>query len=262
MQHNTAEAIVLDVLDLHDYDRIVVFLTRWKGQKRGVAQGARRKYSRFGGQLQPLAKVKVSWREKDGRELVRISSVEMIRPAEPLQSDLEGLLLSSYLRDHIMEFAQEDDPDDHLYRLLDATILALLEGVDRNLATRYFEAWVLRLAGIFPAPWRCPECEQLLPKVGAVLPPHADGLVCSDCAGSGGLSVDTNVLEFLLRIGRHDLTSLADSVPQGTILDRVAELCALVRRRFLQHELKSYSVIRETLQGLEQNSRANISVKE
>ena len=33
-------------------------------------------------------------------------------------------------------------------------------------------------------------------------------------------------------------------------LEQVEELCAQIRRRFLQHELKSYQVIRETLEGL------------
>ena len=127
MELHTAEALVLDVMDLHDYDRILTFLTRWQGKKRGVARGARRKYSRFGGQLQPLAKVSVTWHEKAGRDLGRISSVEMIRAAESLQQDLEGLLLSAYLRDHMLEFAQEDEPENHLYRLLDSTLEALLE---------------------------------------------------------------------------------------------------------------------------------------
>jgi len=39
----TAEALILDVFDLHDRDRIVTFLTREQGKKKGVAQGARTK---------------------------------------------------------------------------------------------------------------------------------------------------------------------------------------------------------------------------
>ena len=158
MQLQTAEALVLDVADLHEYDRIVTFLSPEQGKKRGVAQGARRKYSRFGGQLQPLAKVTVTWFEKEGRELVRIRSVELERSASRLQQDLEGILLGSYLADHMLEFAQENEASDLLYRLLDSTLEALMEGVDRPLATRFYEAWMLRLAGIFPAPRECPQC--------------------------------------------------------------------------------------------------------
>ena len=51
MSLTSAEAILLDVVDLHDRDRIVTFLTRERGKLRGVARGARRKYSRFAGQL-------------------------------------------------------------------------------------------------------------------------------------------------------------------------------------------------------------------
>jgi DNA repair protein RecO (recombination protein O) len=142
----SAEALILDVTDLHDRDRVVTFLTREHGKRKGVAKGARVKHSRFGGQLQPLAKAQVAWFEKEGRELVRLSSVELLRTAHPLQTDLEGILLGSYLADHLLEFAQEGEASDHLYRLLDATIEALLRGVDRDLAARYFEAWVLRAA--------------------------------------------------------------------------------------------------------------------
>ena len=158
MQLQSSDAIILDVVDLHDYDRIVTFLTRTHGKKRGVARGARRKYSRFAGQLQPLAKVHVAWLEKEQSELVRVSSVELERSPSGLHNDLEGILLGSYLADHMLEFAQENEANDHLFRLLDSTLDALLADVDRALAARYYEAWVLRIAGVFPAPRECPGC--------------------------------------------------------------------------------------------------------
>ncbi|HXM70106.1 MAG TPA: DNA repair protein RecO, partial [Thermoanaerobaculia bacterium] len=106
---HTSEALLLDVRDLAERDRIVTFLTRERGKKSGVAQGARAPHSRFAGQLQPLAKVQITWFEKPGRDLVRISSVELVRPVHRLQADLEGILLGSYLADHMLEFAQEDE---------------------------------------------------------------------------------------------------------------------------------------------------------
>lgn len=250
MDLQNAEAIVLDLYDLHDYDRIVTFLTRCQGKKRGVARGARRKHSRFAGQLQPLSTIGVSWLEKDGRDLVRISGVELIRAPTGLQRDLEGMLLSAYLRDHMLEFAQEHESEDHLFRLLDSTISALDEGVDRNLATRYFEAWILRLAGVFPAPVCCPVCGSELRQVGAVLPAQSEGLVCLGCSDVGGLVVEPPVLEFLLRISRGSLNEIAQDPPEQETLVQLDRLCSRVRRSFLQHELKSYDVIRETLQSL------------
>jgi len=249
VQLREAEALLLDVVDLHDADRIVSFLTREHGQKRGVARGARRKHSRFAGQLQPLAKVRVHWFEKEGRELVRISNVELLRPAHRMQQDLEGILVGGYLAGHVIEFAQEDEPNEHLYRLLDSTLEALIQGTSRDLAARYFEVWVLRLQGIFPPPRECPSCGREFGEDGAVLPQNGDALICPDCAGEsrGGLRVAPEVLGFLRRSGRENLERLALRPPPERVLRRVEELCGNIRRHFLHRELRSYEVLKQSL---------------
>lgn len=251
MRTLTATAILLDVRDLHDRDRVVSMLTAEHGKKRGVARGARRKYSRFSGQLQPLAKVRVTWFEKEASELVRISGVELERPAHRLQADLEGFLVGSLLAEHMLEFAQENEASDHLFRLLDATLEALLAGVDRAVAARYFEAWVLRLAGIFPAPGECPLCGRpFAPGQAAVLPAGGEALLCGDCArGAGGgaagaLAVRPQVLDLLRRIGRESLPRVAASPPDRRVLAEVEALCGRIRRPFLGRELRSYEVMR------------------
>jgi DNA repair protein RecO (recombination protein O) len=243
----TAEALILDVRDLHDRDRIVTFLTREHGKTSGVAKGARVKHSRFGGQLQPLAKVQVTWFQKEGQDLGRISSVELVRTAHLLQTDLEGNLLGAYLADHMLEFAQEGETADHFFRLLDSTIQALLAGVDRDLATRYFESWILRLAGVFPAPHACPECGSPFPPEGAMLPRSGEMLLCLDCGGRSGFAVSPAALELLRRIGRESLPAAAERPPSPALLREVEDLCAQVRRHFLQRELRSYDVIQRTL---------------
>ncbi len=246
----TAEALILDVRDLHDRDRIVTFLTREYGKKKGVAKGARVKHSRFGGQLQPLAKVQVTWFEREGRDLVRISSVELVTTAHLLQADLEGILLGSYLADHLLELAQEGEASDHLYRLLDSTLQALAEGVDRDLATRYFEIWALRIAGVFPAPHVCPSCGRPFSPEGAMLPRSGETLLCLDCGGPSGFAVAPETLDFLLRTGRENLPTAADRPPAPAVLRQVEAVCMHVRRAFLQRELRSYDVIRSMLARL------------
>jgi DNA repair protein RecO (recombination protein O) len=240
----SAEAILLDVYDLHENDRIVTMLSPRHGKVRGVARGARRKYSRFAGTLQPLAKAKVTWYQKEGNDLARISGVDLIRPAHRIQSDLEGILLGGYLAGHVLEFAQENDPSERLYRLLDSTLGALLSGVDRSLAARYFEAWALRLAGIFPPPVECPECARPLDG-GAMLSATGDAVLCDRCGGGRRISAAT--VEFLRRIGRQALPTVAGDPPAPAVLREVEDLAATIRRSFLQHELKSYRVMQETL---------------
>ncbi len=249
MRNLSAPAFVLDVVDLHERDRIVSFLTAEWGKKRGVARGARAKYSRFAGQLQPLAKVQVSWFEKEGRDLVRLNDVSLLRPSVALQTDLEGILLGCCLAEHMMEFAQENEASDPFFRLLDTTLQAIAEGVDRDLAARYYEIWVLRLAGIFPPPRECPLCGRDL-AAGATLVEDDAALVCRECAGPGRAQVSPRLVELLRRSAREKLARLAEQPPTQEDLAATEKLCTRVRRSFLQHELKSYRVMRETLAGL------------
>lgn len=249
MQTLGAPALILDVVDLQERDRIVTFLTSEHGQRRGVARGSRTKYSRFAGQLQPLAKSQISWFEKDGADLVRISDVSLLRPAAGLQSDLEGILLGSYLAEHMKEFTLENEPSEKLFRLLDSTIEALLEGVDRDLAARYFEIWVLRLSGIFPVPRSCPLCERPLEKRAAFLESETV-VVCAECGGESRWMLGAGELDFLLRSARENLSSMAGNPPTGTVLRRAEELCAKVRQNFLQSELRSYQMMKQTLATL------------
>ncbi len=255
MEFFTTDALILDVLDLHDQDRIVTFLTRQQGKKKGVARGAKRRFSRFAGELQPLAKVKVTWFEKEGRDLGRITQVELERSAGKLQQDLDGLLLGSYLVDHLLEFVQDNEPGDLYFRLLDSTLQALLDGTAPDLAARYFEAWVLRLAGIFPPPVDCPACGE--PFAGrALLPPNGDALLGPECAAPGPdtLTVGPEVLGFLRVIQSRRLQELAEHPPTAETLRVVEELCRRVRRGFLQRELRSYEVIRRTQAEVERAS--------
>ena len=76
----TADALILRTYKLGEADRIVVFLTRDRGKKRGVAKGARRPRSKFTGALEPLTEARVAYFEKERRELVGLNY------AEPVQS--------------------------------------------------------------------------------------------------------------------------------------------------------------------------------
>ena len=82
----TADALILRTYKLGEADRIVVFLTRDRGKKRGVAKGARRPRSRFVGALEPLTEVRVAYFEKERRELVGLNYAETVRSPLALTS--------------------------------------------------------------------------------------------------------------------------------------------------------------------------------
>ncbi|MCX6551897.1 MAG: DNA repair protein RecO [Acidobacteria bacterium] len=153
----TTEAIILRTYKLGEVDRIVVFLTRDRGKKRGVAQGARRMRSRFGGALEPLTRVGLTYFEKESRELVSMNY------AEPISSPLwsvrgDALGYTGYFAELIDECALEGDADETLYRLGCSMVEALTGGAAVEPLARYFEYWLLRLQGVYPSVLACAGC--------------------------------------------------------------------------------------------------------
>ena len=146
----TAEALVLRTYKLGEADRIVVFLTRDRGKKRGVAPNARKSRKRFGAALEPLTEVRVSYFEKEQRDLVGLNYAEPVR--SPLvAASPEALGYSHYFAELIDEWAAEADVDERLFRLGTSALEALVSGVPAEALARYFECWLLRLQGVYPA---------------------------------------------------------------------------------------------------------------
>lgn len=145
----TADALVLRTYKLGEADRIVVFLTRDRGKKRGVAKGARRQRSKFRGALEPLTEARVAYFEHERRELVGLNYAEPMRSPLALGAT-EALGYVGYFAELLDEWAQEADADERLYRLGASMLEALGAGAPVEPLARYFEYWLLRLQGVYP----------------------------------------------------------------------------------------------------------------
>lgn len=61
------------------------------------------------------------------------------------------------------------------------------------------------------------------------------------------MAVGVEVLGVLRRSARENLPTLAENPPSRAALRGVEEVCGRIRRHFLQGELRSYRVMRDTL---------------
>ena len=156
MPLHTTDALILRTYKLGESDRIVVFLTRDRGKKRGVAKNARQSRRRFGGALEPLTYGRVGYVERERRDLVRLDYVEALR--SPLSAiDGEALGYVSYFAELIDEWAQEADPNEPLFRLGVSMVDAMAKGAPIEPLARYFEFWLLRLQGVYEVDMRLSE---------------------------------------------------------------------------------------------------------
>ena len=146
MPVHTADALILRTYPLGESDRIVVFLTRDRGKKRGVAKNARQSRRRFGGALEPMTCGRVTYRERERRDLVFLQDVATIRsPLAAVDGDALGYV--SYFAELIDEWALDNDPNETLYRLGASVVDAIADAVPVERLARYFEFWLLRLQG-------------------------------------------------------------------------------------------------------------------
>lgn len=246
MKPHRTEAIILHTFPARERDKLVVFLTPEEGKKRGWAYGARSLRTRFGASLEPLAKVRIGYIEKEGDEVVRIESVDLIRSLFPAQQKLIASVAASYIAETVDTFAQADDPSELVYRLLDHTTEALLSDTNPVAVVAYAELWMLRLGGILPSVRHCMECHQPLMRP-LRFDTRASGFVCPDCAGRETQVIGNEVADALDRILRMPVTEFATEELAGDTLFELRSLIGQVRRAFLGHELKSFEVLASVL---------------
>jgi DNA repair protein RecO (recombination protein O) len=153
------DAVVLRTYNLAEADRIVLCLTRSSGLVRAVAKGARRMKSRFGAAFEPFTLIRLAFHEKENRELVAVSSAEIIRSNFAVATQPEVADVLAYIAELISEFAPPHEANEKLFRMVVACVDALAETPETaRLVLRYFEVWLLRLAGLFPELQECAEC--------------------------------------------------------------------------------------------------------
>jgi DNA repair protein RecO (recombination protein O) len=238
------EAIVLHTFPVRERDKMVVFLTPDHGKRKGWAYGARSIKSRFGAALEPLAKVRIGYSEREAEEVVRIESVDLLRSLFPAQQNLVSSVAATYIAELVDTFAPADDPAELIYRLLDRTTEALLAGAAPLEVVTYAEVWMLRLAGIFPSLRDCMECGQPLDRP-LRFDEKLEGFVCASCAGRNAYVLSNEVAAAL-----HTLRLPVDEfhAPTGVLLE-MRSLAGSVRRNFLGHELKSFEVLATVMGG-------------
>lgn len=180
------EGLVLKSYSLAEADKIVVFLTQRNGLIRGVAKGAKRLKSRFGGSLEPFSIVNLSYFQKEERELVSIGQIELKKSFFAEAGNPEFLQKFSYLSDLLFEFAPPNEPNEHLYRMACVSLETAAANPQslENIAL-YFELWLLRLAGFLPNWNKCDYCHRELGREESASLQANFHLFCSFCRKVG-----------------------------------------------------------------------------
>jgi DNA repair protein RecO (recombination protein O) len=246
MALQTTEAFVLRTYSLAEADKICVFLTKEMGKVRGVAHGARKVKSRFGSALEPFTEVSLTYFQKESRELVSISTCEIVRSHfYSAARDPETAGAFSYMAELLTEFLPDNEPNERLYRLVGAVLEAIEKESDLTLVLRYFESWVLRFSGFFADMSRCSLCGEASGAVDATFLTAEGAPRCRTCSGGRGLALDPALRRVIKDLfGLHPTAFSRSQVHP----DQVAQLGGInyqIIRHALERDLRSYVLLKQ-----------------
>ena len=149
MKIQQSEALTLRTYPYAESHKIAVFLTKDYGKVRGVAYGAKKTRNRYGGALELLTHIRLTFSQKEHRELVVIQNCEILQDCSVEPPTWEISLYLSYFAELLNEFSKEQEESEKLMRLALAVIQASRK-TSIDLVARYFELWLLKLEGVLP----------------------------------------------------------------------------------------------------------------
>ena len=241
------EAIILRTFPLGEADKIVSFLSREGGRRRGVAKNARRSVKRFGASLELLSHVRIRYFEQESRDLVRIESCELIQSFFEAQSDYDSGVAASYVAELCEQLLPEDEANDAYFRLVLLVMNEIRQGGGIWRPLTYFDLWAVALGGFLPSLDSCSRCQHGFESgETAWFRYESHGLRCKVCRSESSWTLSTES-RALARVMLQK--SLRDIPREGWNKSRGEDL-----RRFLGHEIEKHLerklITRPLLEGL------------
>ena len=195
MSLTQSEAIVLRTYPLREADLLVTLFTRAEGKIKGVARAAKRSKRRFGGALEPLTWVRAYYEDREGQELARLDSCDILESPLSATVDYPRVAALEHVAETLDELLPDREANDAIFRLA-ISVLHQLGSGSIWMPLTYFQLWLVRLVGFLPDLSECINCGAVLNGNRAFYHVLADGLMCPQHKrlASSELSADARTL--------------------------------------------------------------------
>jgi len=229
MAYWSSPAIVLRAIEYSETSLIVALFTRERGRTGAIAKGARRRESKFQGEIEvaTLADVVVS-EGKDPLKLKTLSEIAITDSFRGARRSLERVYAATYVVELLREALPEGEAAPEVFDLALSTLrrFAGPEAPD-GAAVIAFEARLLELLGLFPSLDACVDCGAEQGPGPAIFSARRGGVICAACRASRDRTAreaTPGALQALELLGRSPERGLRLKLPQG----QRAELRALL----------------------------------
>lgn len=243
MTSRQTPAIILQVRDYGEADRLVNFLTPDAGRVAGIAKHAKKSRRRFANCLEPLNRVVFQLSPKPRGDLEFLQQGELVNPFPNLRRDLKRLAAGAVLAELAGELSAPVEATGAIFQTLHLALELLDGGASPDSLLPSFFLHFLRLGGYGPHWDSCQQCgkEPAAPLYFSI---PKGGVVCSACSRTA-----TGPL-LPLNPGVWKLLRLAQELPPAKLTrlrfppaqrDQSLALIHKFLRHHLGRELKSWS---------------------
>ncbi len=228
------KAIVLKSQRWGEADRIVTVYSEQAGKVRGIANGARRMKSRFGGSLEPFRLIDLTLFEKNSESLARISQADITEPFEPIRENLDLMTAAACMVNVVLALTPDRDPNHAVFQALLDGLASLDSKNDPALCALLFQIHILGHTGFRPQIDHCVECGKYTGMVSAIFSPQSGGIVCRSCyehSYDRGFSISPGSLAFIQQARRLPFNKAIRLRAAGQVrmeVEQVVEACVRV----------------------------------
>ena len=237
-----SEAIVLRTYPLREADLLVTLFTRAEGKVKGVARAAKKSKRRFGGALEPLTWVRAYYEDREGQELARLDSCDILESPLSATVDYPRVVALEHVAETLDELLPDREANDALFRLA-VSVLHQLRSGSIWMPLTYFQLWLVRLAGFLPDLTGCMACGRALNGNRAFYHALADGLMCPQHKRLASSELSSGSREMAAQMFRAPIESFAAepwTAAEGADLRR---LLVQIMQRHLEKKLVTAAML-------------------
>lgn len=249
-ESRTSLAIVIRWRAYGESDKIATFLTEDFGKLTGIGKGAKNSRRRFANSLEPLARVRVHFRQKPTANLAFLESCEL-RSSTQAFAEPSRFAYGSYLAELADQFTPEDDPVPGLYALLDEALTELERGPATSAFLRGFELQLLTRAGFEPQFDQCTRCGRAWEADESTHLSFSHGTItCAACRGreEAGIALDQALLVRLAELKSLPLAACRERTLAGLARD-AGQITGRLLALHLSRPLRSVKMIEQLAPG-------------
>ena len=238
----SAEAFVIKRSNLGEADRLLTFLSKYRGKFTAIAKGVRKVTSRKAPNLELLNRVKAHFAK--GKTFDVVVEAEAIDTYRNLKEDLGRVGFGFYLAEITNEFLADGQGGREGFELF-SKVLELIEreaNLEKiKLFVRAFEIKFLDRLGFKPELDKCARCGRTLSPSANFLSPQVGGVIEKGCRGStlSAQPISRDALVTLRFLQREDWPKIQRLAVPATLNQEVEGLLNFYVEYLLEKELKS-----------------------